>query len=128
MGSKTVYYILDTDKPIEQVRDALKKSLMFLGGTTFEVGDGFQVKQGMNNVNFAFTANFDAQVNVRQSTANRYEIFSTINWSPNGLFWACLIIGFFVFGILWVIPLLYLFIDPSQAYQQAFFQAQSMLK
>jgi hypothetical protein len=127
MGSKTIFYTLETDKPVEQVRESVKKSLMFLGGTVFEQGDGFQVKQGVTGVNFAFTANFDALINMRQSSPNKYEFFGTVNWSPNGLFWACLIIGFFIFGILWIVPLLYLFIDPSQAYQQALFRIQSML-
>lgn len=126
MTSKTVFYIIDSEKPIEQVREALKKSLMLLGGTVFEMGDGYQVKQGVNGVNYAFTANFDAMISLRQSGPNRYEIFANINWSPNGLFWACFIIGFFVLGILWIIPLLYLFIDPTQAYQQSFMRISGM--
>lgn len=127
MGNKTVFYTLETDKSLPQVREAAKKSLMFLGGTLFEQGDGFQVKQGTNGVNFAFAANVEAFVNVRQSASNKYEFFGTINWSPNTLFWVCLIVGIFVFGMLWIVPLLYLFIDPSQAYQQALFRIQGML-
>ena len=127
MGSKTVFYTLETDKPLSQVKEATKNSLMFLGGTLFEQGDGFQIKQGANGVNFAFAANLDAFVSVRQSAANKFDFFGTVNWSPNTLFWACLIIGVFVFGILWIIPLLYLFIDPSTAYQQALFRIQGML-
>jgi len=126
MGSKTVFYTMDSDKSVEQVRDAAKKSLLFLGGTLLEQREGFQIKQGTNGVNFAFAANFDALINVRQSAPNKYEFFATINWSPNSVFWVCLIIGFFVFGILWIIPLLYLFIDPSPAYQLALFRIQSL--
>ncbi len=127
MGSKTVFYTLDTDKPAEQVREALKKSFLLLGGTLLEQGDGIQIKQGTSGVSFAFAANFNAFISMRQTSPNKYEFFGTINWSPNGLFWACLIIGFFIFGILWIVPLLYLFIDPSTAYQQALFRTQSML-
>lgn len=127
MGSKTVYFILDTDKSLEQVRDATQKSLSFLGGAVFQQGDNFQVKQGVNGVNFAFAANFDAVINLRQSGSNKYELLGTINWTPNTLFWACLIIGFFIFGILWIVPILYLFVDPTQAYQQAFLRIQGML-
>lgn len=100
---------------------------MFLGGTMMENAAGVQVTQGTSGVSFAFAANFDAMINIRQSAQNKYEFLGTVNWSPNGLFWACLIIGFFVFGILWIVPILYLFIDPTQAYQQAFFRIQSML-
>ena len=127
MASKTVFYTMETDKPLPQVRDALMRSLMFLGGTLVGQGDGFQVKQGVNGVGLAFTANVEAFVNVRQSAPNKYEFFGTLNWSPNGLVWACLIIGFFVFGILWIIPLLYQFVNPVQAYQQALFRVQGML-
>lgn len=127
MGSKTVFYTLETDKSMAQVREATKKSLLFLGGVLLEQGDSFQIKQGANGVNFAFTANLDALINVRQSAPNKYEFFGTINWSPNGLFWACLIIGFFIFGILWIVPMLYLFLDPSQAYQQTLFRVQGLL-
>lgn len=127
MGNKTVFYALDTDRSLPQVKEAAKKSLAFLGGTILEQGEGFEIKQGINGVKFAFAANLDALVIIRQSAPSRYEFYCTINWSPNALFWVCLIIGFFVFGILWIIPLLYLFMDPSQAYQQALFRVPSLL-
>ena len=127
MGSKTVFHTLETDKSLPQVREALMRSLMFLGGTLTGQGDGFQVMQGVNGTSLAFTAKMEAFVNVRQSAPNKYEFFGTLNWSPNGLVWACLIIGFFVFGILWIVPLLYQFVNPVQAYQQALFRVQGML-
>jgi hypothetical protein len=127
MASKTVFYTIETNKPIEQVRAALKNSLMLLGGMVLEQGDNFQVQQGTNGVNFAFAANFDAMINMRQTAENKYEFIGTVNWSPNTLFWICLIVGIFVFGILWIVPLLYIFIDPSQAYQQVFFRLHTML-
>jgi hypothetical protein len=127
MGSKTVFYTLTTDKTMPEVKEAARKSLMFLGGSLFEAGDGFQIKQGVNGVNFAFAANFETMLNIRQAAPNKYEFFANINWTPNTLFWVCLIVGIFVFGILWVVPLLYLFIDPSQAYQDALFRIQGML-
>ncbi len=128
MGSKTVFFTLESDKTLDEVKSALQKSLSFLGGTLIPAGDGFQLKQGVNGVNFAFAANFDALISIRQPAPNKYEFYGNINWSPNNLFWACLIIGFFVMGILWIIPILYLFIDPTNAYQSAFFQTQNLLK
>jgi len=127
MGSKTVFYTLETDQPIAQVRDALKRSLIFLGGMVFEQGNGYEVKKGANGVNFAFTADFVAYVELRQPATNKYEFFANINWTPSVLVWICLVVGFFVFGILWIVPLFYLFIDPSQAYQQALFRVQGMI-
>ena len=97
MGSKTVFYQLESESSLDEVKDAAKRSFMFLGGTIIDIGDGFQISKGTNGVNFAFTANFDAFVNIRQSKPDRYEITANVNWNPNALFWACLIIGFFVF-------------------------------
>ena len=127
MASRTVFHIIETTKSLQEVSDACKKSLMLLGGQLIPQGNTIIVKQGINGVNFAFAANFEAYINIRQSDSSKYEFTGTINWSPNSTFWACLIIGFFVLGILWIIPLLYLFIDPTQAYQQAFFRIQSFL-
>jgi len=100
---------------------------MFLGGTILEFGDGFQLKGGNNRINFAFNADIEAIITVRENLPNKFDLFAAINWKPNGFFLGCLIIGFFVFGILWIIPLLYLFIDPSQAYQQKLYRIQSII-
>jgi hypothetical protein len=127
MGSKTVMYSINTQKSMEEVKQATLRSLMVLGGTVTDMGDNIQIKEGKNNVNFGFTANFDAWVNIRQVTPERYDFFATINWKPNAVFWVCLGVGAFVLGILWVLCLLYFFIDPSSAYQQALFQVQTLL-
>lgn len=127
MGSKTIFYTFDSDKPIVQVKDAMRRSLSFLGGTLIEQGDGFQLTQGINGVSFAFTANFTAYINLRKSSENKYEILGNVNWSLNTLSWACLIIGIFVLGVLWIVPLLYLFINPTDAYQQALMRIPSLL-
>ena len=127
MASKNIFHVIETDRPYAQVKDAVKRSLMFLGGQMYENADGFQLKQAVNGVSFAFAANFDSYIQMRQTGPTRYEISGLINWSPNTLFWICLIGGIFVIGLAWVVNLLYLFIDPSNAYQQAFFRAQSMI-
>ena len=127
MGSKTIFHSFTSENSLAQVQEATRKSLMLLGGTILEFGEGFQLKGGENGVNFAFTADIEATINVRETSPNKYDLFAAINWKPNGVFWACLIIGFFVFGILWIIPLLYLFIDPSQPYQQMLYRIQSIL-
>lgn len=126
-GKKTIFHTLETNKPLPQVKEAVKKSLILLGGSILEQGDSFQVKQGVNGVNFAFTANVEAYISVRQTAPNKYELFSSVNWTPNALFWVCLIVGFFVFGILWIIPLLYVFVDPMPAYQQSLYRVQNIL-
>lgn len=128
MGSKMVMTQITTKKSLAEVKEAVSRSLLVLGGTVQPYGDGFKITQGTNGVNFAFSATFDSMINIRQVREDVYEVVGNINWNPNTAFWACLVIGFFVFGILWIVPLLYLFIDPSSAYTQALYQAQMTLQ
>ena len=127
MSSKTLYHQIRTEQPLEAVKAAVHRSFSLLGGSVLPRGDGFEIANGTQGVNFAFTAEFSAYVNIVHPEPNQYDLMCTVNWKPNALFWACLIIGIFVFGILWIIPLLFLFIDPSSAYQQALFRVQSFL-
>ena len=127
MGNKTVFYQLDSNKSLEEIKVASQKALMLMGGTIQDRGDGFQITQAKNGINFSFTADFDTFVNIRESKPGKYEFLINANWKPNALFWACLVIGFFIFGILWIVPLLYLFIDPTSAYQQALFTINNFL-
>lgn len=126
MGSKMVFHTFENEKSLTDVKAATKRSLAMLGGTLMEHDNSFQLKQGTTGVRYAFAANFDALINVRQSAPSKYELTGTINWSPNRLFWGCLIVGAFVFGVLWIVPILYLFIDPMQAYQQALMRVGGM--
>jgi len=126
MGSKMVYHRIQSQKTLPEVREAVKRSLMFLGGSVFDAGNGFRLTQGTNGVNFAFAANFDALVDIRESQPGNYDITANVTWSPNAVFWIGLVSGFFLV-IPWIVPILFLFIDPTSAYQQAFFQAQNSL-
>jgi hypothetical protein len=127
MSTKMAFYQFESNKNLSEVKEAVRKSLSFLGGITLDQGDTLVVNQGVNGVNFAFTATFQALVGIRQTTPNKYEIMANIKWSPNALFWICLVIGFFIFGILWIIPILYLFIDPTNAYSQALYRVPNFL-
>lgn len=127
MGSKTIFHQLETTRSLDEVKGALQKTLTLMGGTVLNRGDGFQVTQAKNGINFAFSADFDTFVSVRESKPGTYEILVNANWKPNSVFWVCLIVGFFIFGILWIVPLLYLFIDPTPAYQQALFSVNNFL-
>lgn len=127
MGNKIIFHTLESKKSLVDIKAATKRSLSMLGGTLVEYESGFQLKQGATGVSYAFAANFDASINVRQIAPDKYELTGTIQWSPNGLFWGCLIVGAFVFGVLWIVPILYLFIDPMQAYQQAFIRVGGLV-
>lgn len=129
MGNKTIFYQVDADnKSLEEVKAATQKALSMLGGVIQDRGDGFQINQAKNNINFSFSADFETFVSIRESKPGKFEIFVNSNWKPNAIFWVCLVVGFFIFGILWIVPILYLFIDPTSAYQQALFTINNFLK
>ena len=119
MASRTLYTQIETEKSLVEVKEAVKTAFRSVGGSIQESSTGMLIKQGVNGVSFAFTADVAAQINVRQVKENRFEVECLINWSMNALSWICLVVGIFIFGILWIVPLLYLFVKPDEAYQQA---------
>jgi len=78
-------------------------------------------------VNFGFTLEPEAMVYVRDQGPNRHEIECQLQWKPTNTVWACLIIGFFVLGILWLVGLFYLLAKPEETYDQALHRVQGML-
>jgi len=127
MGSKTIFHQIETTKPLDEVKAAAEKVLTMMGGTVIDRGDGFQVNQAKNGINFSFTADFETFVSIRENKPGKYEFLVNASWKPNALFWVCFVVGFFIFGILWIVPFLYLFIDPTPAYQQALFSINNFL-
>jgi hypothetical protein len=126
MGSKTIFLNLDTDKSMDEVKTATQKALMMMGGTIQNRGDGFQHLQAKNGINFSFAADFDTFVSIREIKPGKYELLLNANWKPNVLFWVCLIAGFFL-GLPWIINILYLFIDPTSAYQNSLYHVNNLL-
>ena len=127
MGSKMVIHQIESKKTIEEITSAATKALSPLGGQINPLGNGLQIIQGKNNVQFGFAADFDAMLLINQTGPDKYTLNCTINWKMSAATIACLIIGFFVFGILWIVPLIFLFIDPSQQYQTALMSITSYL-
>lgn len=128
MGSRTLYAQLVTEKPPHEIQEAIKTAFRSVGGIMQETPSGLDIKQGTNGVNFAFTADLWAHVGLRNIRENVYEIECTVQWKMNALSIICLIVGFFIFGILWIVPLLYLFVKPDDAYQQALYRVQTFLQ
>ncbi len=128
MATRTNYVQVTTNKTPEEIRNTTMTAFRALGGAMKETATGFQIVQGAQGVRFAFTAKLSALIAFRQIKPDRYEIECVLQWSPNNLVWICLAIGFFVLGILWVIPVLYLFVNPVEAYQQALHRAQQLLE
>lgn len=127
MGSKLLFHQFQTEKPEEEIKKAMLMAFRSVGGTLQTTPTGLYILQGNNGVNYSFAADFESIVNLRKVKDDLYEIECVINWKMNTLSWICLIVGFFVFGILWIVPVLYLLINPDMPYQQAMHRTQSML-
>ena len=127
MGSRTLYAQVVTEQPPARIQEAIQTAFRSVGGTMQTTPGGVEIRQGVVGVSFAFTADLTAHVNLRQVKENVHEIECALNWKPNALSIICLVIGFFVLGILWVVPALYLFFKPEDAYQQALNRVQTYL-
>lgn len=123
-----LFNVINSEKPNEEIILAIQKSAVVLGGQIVRLNENtLRIVNGKEGVQFGFAADLEATINIAQKPENRYEVVSNINWKMNTLSWVCLIVGLFVFGILWVIPLLYLFIDPAKAYNNVIFMAANQL-
>jgi hypothetical protein len=127
MGSKTLFHQFNSDHTMDEVLDAAYRAFIPLGGQVMKMGNGLAIKDGKEGVQYGFSADFEAQLNIHKSGENQYNLTCTVNWKMNTLTIVCLVIGIFVLGILWIIPLLYLFIDPSSAYNQAMFSIPTIV-
>jgi hypothetical protein len=127
MGSRTLFSQIVTEKTPDEVKSAIITAFRSLGGTMENLPNGVTIKQGVNGVNFAFSADFTANIILRELKDKKFDIECSINWKMNMLSWICLIVGIFIFGILWIVPLLYLFIKPDDAYQAALHRVQTFL-
>jgi len=125
MGNKTLFTQLNSTKSDVEIIEGIKRAFQPLGGMVQIRSTGLEIEQGKNEVRFGSTANMTASVSVQPVNQTQYEIQCAINWSPNTLVWICLIVGVFVLGILWIVPLFYLFVDPTSAYQQALNRIQT---
>lgn len=127
MGSKMLFFQFNSSHSLSEVQDAAYKSFVPLGGQVIKTGNGLSIKEGKEGIQFGFAADFDSTLLINHSNPDHYDLSCTINWKMNTLTIICLVVGAFVFGILWIIPLLYLFINPSTIYNEALFRIPSIL-
>ena len=127
MGSKTLFFQIETKKSLAEIQEAATRAFMPLGGQIMKVGTGLNIKQGKEGVQFGFAADFDATLMIRESSPEHYELMCTVNWKMNTLSIVCLVVGIFVLGVLWIIPILGMFIDPSSAYNKALYTIPAIL-
>jgi len=127
MGSKVLFTQVNTSASIGEVVDALAQALAPLGGEIAKLNNIIQINNGKEGVQFGFSGDFESQALVQEAAPNQYNITLNIRWKMNKLTIICLIVGFFVLGILWIVPILYLFIDPTSAYNNCLLFLQSKL-
>ena len=121
----TIYRRLQTTDAPATVYDAVEQSLrMNVGGTIERYGNTFRVRNGTKNVNFAFVAEFTADITLTQPAEGTIDITGTITLAPNSFFWIMLIVGFFCLWFLWGFNVAYFVIDPRTSYQMALDRVQ----
>ena len=127
MGSKSLYAQITTNQDQSGIWQAISTALTAVGGRQEPVPGGLKIKEGKLGVNFGFTLETEAVIGLRDLGSNRYEIECHLKWKPASIVWICLIVGFFIFGILWIVGLLYLLAKPSEPYEQALHRVQGLL-
>jgi hypothetical protein len=128
MPTKSVFAEVQTTRSLEEVTDAVALEMRKLGGQVITRNSAIEVIDGTSGVDFAFVAKFQANVYVapNKKKDDTYNIDCQIRYSPNAVFWICLILGLCTF-FAWIVNLLYLFINPVTAYQQALNRVQAQL-
>ncbi|HEX7831702.1 MAG TPA: hypothetical protein VF787_18755 [Thermoanaerobaculia bacterium] len=121
----TVYRRLHTTEPPNVVYDAIEESLrLTVGGAIERRGNTFFITNGTKNVNFAFVAEFTAEISLTQPAPDIVDVQGTITIRPNTFFWVSLVIGFFCLWFLWVFNVFYFVMDPRMNYQTALDRVQ----
>lgn len=130
MGIKTVFTQVTTTKSLDDVTDAVVIAMRRLGGQVIPRNNTIEVIDGSSGVDYAFVAKLHATVCVSQNKKkdNTYDIDCQIRYSPNSVFWICLVAGFCLFAITWVGCILYFCINPVPAYQQALDRVRAELE
>ena len=124
----TVYRRLHTNEPPEQIFTAVEQALRItVGGAIERHGNTFRIRQGINNLNFAFVADVYAEVTLTQPAAGIVDVHGTVTLTPNTFFWIMAVVGFFCLWFLWIFNLFFFTMDPRPNYQTALDRVQVAL-
>ena len=125
MPVKNVFAQVKTDQSFEDVVDAVVLEMRRMGGQVIARDGTIEVVDGTSGVALAFVAKFHANIRVsaNKKKENVYDLDCQIRYSPNSIFWICLISGFCLV-LPWVGNVLYVFIDPAASYQQVLDRVQ----
>jgi hypothetical protein len=100
-----------TDKSIEEVVDATVRTLRRSGGSITNTGTSVQVTDASGLGSFSFMCHIDGQGRVVEREPGLYRLEFELTKRPNTIFWLCLFLGWCAAGLLWLVNVLYLFVD-----------------
>ena len=116
--STTLNRFVKTSLSEEEVLKRLEQSFMStVGGNIIRNEKSLVIKNGVNGVSPRIGADIDAVVNVVEQD-DGYLLQCLVKKRQNATFTWCIILGLFVF-FPWIVNIIYIFIDPSHAYNNA---------
>jgi hypothetical protein len=104
---------IKTDKSISEVVEATVRTLRRSGGSVTGTGNTIGVTDASGLGSFSFMCHIDGQGRVVEREPGLYRIEFDLTKRPNGIFWICLFLGWCAFGLLWLVNVLYLFVDST---------------
>ena len=120
MSTRNLYGSLVTDKTPDEIKEAVKKSFRTVGGEIQDTPNGILITKGTQGVKNAIAAfQFTSTVDINPVGGKKYELVCKINWQPNYIVHLFCLVGGFMFLLPWIYNILYFFVNPTPAYQQA---------
>lgn len=104
---------IKTDKSIDEVVDATVRTLRRSGGSVTSTGTSIQVTEASGLGSFSFMCHIDGQGRVVEREPGLLRLEFELTKRPNGIFWVCLFLGWCAAGLLWLVNVLYLFVDST---------------
>lgn len=128
MQNTVINKIIKTDKSLSEVKDAVKRAFVYVGGTMQDTPTGIFIDNGALGVSFSELADITANVWVVNLREAGYQVVCRISWRPSLLNCIMIFLGLFVFGVAWFYSLLYLFIKPEDPYLRALNTVEALLE
>jgi hypothetical protein len=128
MGSQALYQIIETDQSPSEIREAVKKAFVSVGGYIQDTPQAVVIHNGKQGITFSELADFTAHIQLHKLKENKYQLICYINWKPSVLNWVLIFLGIFVLGIAWIYSFLYIFIKPEQPYLRALQSVEKFLE
>ena len=125
--NRSIQTIITTEKTPEEIREAVRRAFYSVSGQIIDTKDAIIIEQGTLGVSCAFSINMMAFIHLWRIKENTYRLECYLQWKWNALSWICFVVGWFVLGILWVVPLCTLFFNPLPTYQRALYEVQHYL-